>query len=106
MTEGSYEAQVDFTQPPEAIFDALTTVRGLAGWWSPAVGGGAVAGDVLRLDHNGKGTLVLEVDAVEQPRFVGWRVRSYTLNEEWAGTKITFRIGPGEEGFLELSRTG
>lgn len=103
MIEGSYEAQVDFTQPPEAIFDALTTVHGLAGWWSPAAGCGAVAGDVLRLDHNGKGTLVLEVDAVEQQRLVGWRVQSYTLNEEWAGTKIMFRIGPGEEGGTVLA---
>ena len=95
MTDGGYEAQVGFTRPPEAVFDALTTVRGFAGWWSPAAGGGTVAGDVLRLDHNGKGTLVLEVDAAERPRFVAWCVRAYTLNEEWAGTRITFRIQPG-----------
>jgi uncharacterized protein YndB with AHSA1/START domain len=103
MTDGSFEAHVEFAQPAEAVFEALTTLRGLAGWWSPAAGSGVGTGDVLRLDHNGKGTLVLEVDAVEQPRFVGWRVRSYTLNEEWAGTGITFQIGPRAKGGAALA---
>ena len=103
MTDGGYEAQVGFARPPEAVFDALTTVRGLAGWWSPAAGGGTVAGDVLRLDHNGKGTLVLEVDAAERPRFVAWWVRAYTLNEESGGDKITFRIRPGADGGTALA---
>jgi hypothetical protein len=103
MTDGSYEAHVEFSQPPQAVFEALTTVRGLAGWWSPAVGGGAAAGDVLRLDHQGEATLVLDVEAVEQPGFVGWCVRSYTLNPEWAGTKIAFRIGSGSDGGAALA---
>jgi uncharacterized protein YndB with AHSA1/START domain len=103
MTDGSYEAHVRFSQPPQAVFEALTTVRGLAGWWSPAAGDGSGAGDVLRLDHQGEATLVLDVEAAEQPGLVGWRVRSYSLNPEWAGTEITFRLEPGPDGGAVLA---
>lgn len=109
MTEGSsnpteapsYQSQVQFSRPPDVVFDALTTVTGLAGWWSPVTGSGAAGGE-LRLTHQHVDPLVIRVDTADRPRSVAWTVLAYPLNPEWVGTHITLMLSPGQVGGTTL----
>lgn len=96
-----YRSVVWFDTPPEAVFDALTTLRGLAGWWSP-VTGSAAAGGELRFTHRDEESLAISVAAAERPRLVRWVVRDYALNPEWAGTEIVFELRPTPDGGTAL----
>jgi uncharacterized protein YndB with AHSA1/START domain len=64
----SYQAQVQFGQPPQVVFDAFTSLSGLAGWWSPVTGSATVGGQ-LRFTH-AHSNLVIHVDAADHARSV------------------------------------
>lgn len=94
-----YRAEVRLAKPPIAAFDALCTLDGLAGWWSPVSGSPATGGE-LRVSHRRPGTLVIVVEeaSLEQVR---WRVTSYALNPDWDGTRIVFALeSDGASGTL------
>jgi uncharacterized protein YndB with AHSA1/START domain len=99
-TAGSYHAQVEFTAPPEAVFDAFTTLDGLAGWWTEQVSGSGAEGGELTLGFpNSDGPrVVLHVDTAERPHSLVWSVRAVPplpAWEEWAHTRIVVRLRPG-----------
>ena len=102
-TAGSYRAEVRFTAPPEALFDAFTTLEGIAGWWTKQVSGEGAEGGELTLGFpNSDGPrVVLHVDTAEPARSVVWSVRAVPplpAWEEWAGTRIAVRLQRGEDG--------
>ena len=102
-TAGSYHAQVRFAAPPEALFDAFTTLDGIAGWWTEQVSGRGTEGGELTLGFpNSDGPrVVLHVDTAERARSVVWSVRAVPplpAWEEWAGTRIVVRLEPGSDG--------
>jgi uncharacterized protein YndB with AHSA1/START domain len=102
----NYQSQVRFSKPPDVVFDALTSLDGLAGWWSPVTGSGAAGGE-LRFTHKHEDALAIRVDAADRPRSVAWTVLAYVLKPEWAGTEITFRLRPGDAGTtLEFRHEG
>src|SRR5918911_3390442 len=77
-TVGSYRADVGFAAPPDAVFDAFTTLTGIAGWWTQQVSGGGAEGGELTLGFpNSDGPrVVLHVDTAERARSVVWSVRA------------------------------
>lgn len=102
-TAGSYRAEVRFTTPPDAVFDAFTTLDGIAGWWTDQVSGSGEHGGDLTLGFpNSDGPrVVLHVDVAERPRSIVWRVRAVPplpAWEEWAGTRIVVRLLPDGDG--------
>lgn len=96
-----YQSQVRFSKPPDVVFDALTSLSGIAGWWSPVTGSGAAGGE-LQLNHRHDDPLVISVDTADRPRSVAWTVLSYPLNPEWVDTHITFLLHPGHSGGTTL----
>lgn len=81
---------------PEDVFAALTTVDGLAGWWTQETDGDGGVGGKLRFrfgDVGGFDMAVVEADPGEQ---VVWEVVDGP--EEWIGTAIRFRLSV-EDGF-------
>jgi uncharacterized protein YndB with AHSA1/START domain len=97
----SYQSQVQFSKPPDVVFDALTTVTGLAGWYSPVTGSGAAGGE-LRFTHQHADPLVISVDTADRPRSVAWTVLAYPLQPDWVGTHITFMLRPSQSGGTTL----
>lgn len=80
---------------PDQVVEALTTVEGLAGWWTEDTRGDADPGGVLqfRFIPGGFDMKVLDV----QPReHVVWEVIDGP--EEWLGTEIRFELKE-EDGF-------
>lgn len=96
----SYQSQVQFSKPPDVVFDALTRLTDLAGWWSPVTGSGAAGGE-LRFTHSHVDPLVISVDTADRPRTVAWTVLAYSL-PEWVGTHITFMLRPNQSGGTTL----
>ena len=74
---------------PEKVYDALTTLEGLAGWWTEDTKGSTEVGDVtqFRFPPGGFDMEVLEQRPAER---VSWRVVDGP--EEWVGTRVGWEL--------------
>jgi uncharacterized protein YndB with AHSA1/START domain len=100
--EADYEAWVGFASPPEAVFEALTTLQGLAGWWSRVTGDGH-AGGQLSFVFGDDVPAVMHVDAAQPGSLVQWTCVGYAPLPDWAGTTISFELTPRSAGGCDLS---
>jgi uncharacterized protein YndB with AHSA1/START domain len=71
---------------PEEVYNALTTVDGLAGWWTDDTRGSSDVGDVLQFRFPPVGGFDMEVLELKPAERVAWRVVDGP--EEWIGTTI------------------
>ncbi|HVN11238.1 MAG TPA: SRPBCC domain-containing protein [Kineosporiaceae bacterium] len=102
-TADSYRADVRFVAAPDAVFEAFTTVTGIAGWWTEQVSGSGAQGGQLTLGFpNSDGPrVVLHVDTTERARSIVWSVLAVPplpAWEEWAGTRVVVRLRPDGDG--------
>jgi len=82
------------TPTPEAMYEALTTIDGLAGWWTERTTGDAGLGGTVRFrfpgaDHDDPGFDMEVAEAVPAERVV-WRVVDGPA--EWVGTTIEWDL--------------
>ena len=87
--------RVGVTGSPEAVYAALTTVDGLAGWWTEDTTGDSQVGGVLRFRFVPGGFDML-VRELEPAKLVRWEVADGP--EEWIGTTVEFELTQ-EDGF-------
>jgi uncharacterized protein YndB with AHSA1/START domain len=87
--------RVGATSSPHAVYEALTTVDGLAGWWTEDTYGDAEVGGVVgfRFEPGSFDIKVLEAQPAEH---VLWEVVKGP--DEWVGTRIRFDLKE-EDGF-------
>jgi uncharacterized protein YndB with AHSA1/START domain len=78
------------TQTPEQVYEALTTVEGLAGWWTDDTKGDAEVGGVLEFRFPPVGGFDIEVVELQPCKRVAWRVIDGP--EEWIGTTIDWEL--------------
>jgi uncharacterized protein YndB with AHSA1/START domain len=100
-TPVDYQSTIRVKASPDALFDALTTVTGLAAWWNPATGSGEAGGE-LRFIMNAPEPLVIHVDEATRPTFVRWTVTDCPFLPDWIGTRPTFTITPVDGATSEL----
>ena len=108
------ERTVELAHPPAAVWAALTTAEGLAGWFGNEAAIDLRPGGAAWMRWTGEGfTANMRVERVEEPRVFGftWHIyglpdddprRTYvefTLEPKGAGTKLTVV----ETGFAQLS---
>jgi uncharacterized protein YndB with AHSA1/START domain len=86
---------------PEKVYDALTTVEGLAGWWTDDTKGTAEVGGVLefRFPPGGFDMEVVEQRPSEQ---VTWKVVDGP--EEWVGTTVDWRLRQDDDLTIVMFR--
>jgi uncharacterized protein YndB with AHSA1/START domain len=90
------------------VFEALTTLDGLAGWWTPLVGGSPTAGGEITFGFEGiDETIVMHVEDV-RPDTVSWTCLVHTGHPEWNGTSIVFQLHEPDDKttLLELRHHG
>lgn len=75
---------------PEAVYEALTTVDGLAGWWTTDTTGTGQAGGRLEFRFPPAGGFDMEVLETRPAEQVTWRVAEGP--EEWIGTTIDWQL--------------
>ncbi|MEU0571482.1 SRPBCC domain-containing protein [Nonomuraea sp. NPDC005983] len=96
-----YQTTVRVKASPDVLFDALTTITGLAAWWSPATGSGATGGE-LQFLMNAPEPLVIHVEEATRPTSVRWTVIDCPFLPDWIGTRPTFTITPVDGDTSEL----
>lgn len=75
--------------PPEKVYDALTTIDGLAGWWTETTIGDAGAGGTIAFRFPPGGFDMLVLDSTPGER-VSWQVADGP--DEWVGTTIEWQL--------------
>ncbi|MFE6234710.1 SRPBCC domain-containing protein [Cellulosimicrobium sp. NPDC057862] len=75
---------------PEAVYRALTTVDGLAGWWTEDATGNEDVGEVLAFRFPPIGGFDMEVVELRPSERVVWRVVDGP--EEWVGTTVEWSL--------------
>lgn len=96
-----YEARVTIEAKPEAVFAALTTVEGLAAWWTPVTGDGSAGGE-LRFVFSHDVPLVMRVDAARPGSLVQWTCMECSWLPDWVGTTISFALDARPDGGCDL----
>ena len=88
-----YQKTIRVKATPGALFDALTSVTGLAAWWNPVTGSGDAGGE-LKFFMNAPEPLVIHVEQATRPTSVQWSVSNCPFLPDWVGTRPTFTITP------------
>ena len=84
---------------PDKVYDALTTIDGLAGWWARDTSGSTEVGDVIAFRFAPGGFDMLVRDLVPAERVV-WEVVDGP--EEWIGTTVSWQIQQSAEYTIVL----
>jgi uncharacterized protein YndB with AHSA1/START domain len=84
---------------PDKVYDALTTIDGLAGWWARDTSGSTDVGDVIKFRFAPGGFDMLVRDLVPAEQVV-WEVVDGP--EEWVGTTISWQIKQSGEYTIVL----
>ncbi len=89
---------------PDRLYEAITTQKGLAGWWTPQVKAEPTVGTLSEFQFIGT-ILKFRVEAIEAARHVAWS--SVQVPPDWEGTQVLFDITP-EDNIVNLrfSHTG
>ncbi|TDB82735.1 SRPBCC domain-containing protein [Micromonospora sp. KC721] len=89
------------TPTPHKVYDALTTVEGLASWWTDDTKGDGDVGGVLRFRFP-VGGFDMEVVELRPSERVAWRVVDGP--EEWIGTTIDWDLRQAGDYTIVLFR--
>ncbi|MBA5866863.1 MAG: SRPBCC domain-containing protein [Nitrospira sp. CR1.3] len=97
--------RVGIKENPDKVFRALSTIDGLAGWWTTDTSGAADVGKTIEFqfrDPNGNtiGGFTMEVLKQEPSKRVQWKCVKGP--EEWIGTDITFDLKQENEFTIVL----
>lgn len=84
---------------PERVYEALTTIDGLAGWWTTDTTGDAGVGGRIAFRFP-PGGFDMEVVASTPGEHVEWKVVDGP--EEWVGTTIDWRLRQEDERTIVL----
>ncbi|HEX2895055.1 MAG TPA: SRPBCC domain-containing protein [Marmoricola sp.] len=84
---------------PEKVYDALTTLEGLAGWWTDDTTGDPSLGGVLAFRFPPGGFDMEVVEQVPEKR-VSWKVVEGP--EEWVGTTVDWDLRQDGDGTIVL----
>lgn len=79
---------------PQQVYDALTTIDGLAGWWTRDTDGDERVGGVIRFRFPAGGFDMEVVELVPGQRVL-WRVVDGPA--EWIGTTVSFDLTHDED---------
>ncbi len=87
--------RVGINAPVGKVFEALSTVKGLSGWWTVNTSGSSKEGDsiffqFLSAEGTEIGSMVMTVAALVADQKVVWKCTSGP--EEWIGTDLTFNL--------------
>jgi len=96
---GDYARRFRFRAPRERVFDAIATLEGVQGWWTPRASGSIEPGSEFELEFEGVDAQVMRVDGSVRPSLVEWKCLTHTGHPEWEGTTVRFALaeaGPHE----------
>ena len=90
MKEHDILHRVGIKSAPEAVYEALTTQKGLSAWWTNDTQGGTSVGGVIQFRFGSLGGFDMKVVELDPEKRVLWNVVEGP--EEWVGTKISWEL--------------
>jgi len=86
--------RIGIKAPIASVYQAITSVEGVAGWWSEETTGESSAGGavevVFRSGGAEKGRITFQVLELDPDKEIRWRFTSGP--DEWVGTDVTFDL--------------
>jgi uncharacterized protein YndB with AHSA1/START domain len=82
--------KIDIKASPDETYRALTTLEGLAGWWTSTTQGNSKTGGTIQFRFGPQGGFDMKVLELEPATRVLWQVVDGP--EEWIGTKVRFDL--------------
>lgn len=87
--------RIGIKAPVSKVYAALSTVEGVAGWWTKDTSGVSKVGETIEVrfhSREGKqiGHMTMKVMALDLNKKVHWRVTAGP--EEWVGTDVVFDL--------------
>ena len=75
--------------PREKVYEAITTIKGLSGWWTTQTTGECKPGAIIQLRF---GTLGNDMKVISQKKneWVLWECMAGP--DDWLGTRLTFQL--------------
>ena len=107
----NYECKVHFNAEPQKVYDAITSQKGLQGWWTPDC--------TVEPKEGSKGTFrfdetytVMSFEKLTPYSQVRWKCIDHhhisdelDKNDEWVNTNIIFNLKDNKDESTELSFT-
>jgi uncharacterized protein YndB with AHSA1/START domain len=88
--------QLKIEAPVEKVYEALTTQKGLSGWWTPETTAKPEAGSIVRFAFGPNYFKEMKIEELQPNKKVKWIcINGY---EDWIGTTITFEIQSIDKG--------
>jgi len=97
-----YSTFTTFTHDRDDVVAALTTLEGLAGWWTDVSGDAHEDGDLNFTFGDDSNPLRIHVD-VARADLVRWTVLGYAPVPDWTGTVLHYSLDERSGGGCELS---
>ncbi len=92
-----YRSTIEIDAPPDRVYRAVTTLDGLAAWWTPQVEGSPTEGGRVSF-HFDDQKITMAVAKTEPDRSVRWECLGHSKFPEWSGTSVIFAISGAGEG--------
>jgi uncharacterized protein YndB with AHSA1/START domain len=93
--------RVGITSTPDKVYDAITTIEGLSGWWTEDTRGMTDVGGVIGFRF-GAGGFDMEVVELDPTEHVLWKVVDGP--QEWIGTTVDWQLKQEEDHTIVLFR--
>jgi uncharacterized protein YndB with AHSA1/START domain len=95
--------RIGIKSPAAQVYKALSTIEGLAHWWTDEVEGDEQIGGKIEFRFRSetgeiKGQMVMEVLELNPQKNVRWRCTDGPA--EWIGTDITFQLSPQDDQII------
>lgn len=92
--------RIGIKSSPAPVYKALSTIKGLAHWWTEEVDGNEQVGGRIEFTFRSetgdvKGKMVMEVQQLNPEKNVQWRCIDGPA--EWIGTDITFQLSQQDD---------
>jgi uncharacterized protein YndB with AHSA1/START domain len=97
--------RIGIKAPVSKVYAALSTVEGVAGWWTQETTGESKSGGTLQVvfrspSGDEKGRMEFELHKLDPNKNVHWRFKSGPA--EWLGTDVTFSLSQDGDTTLIL----
>ncbi len=95
--------RVKIAEPTPQVHEALSTITGLASWWTTSTSGTSAPGETITFAFGDHRT-VMRVETIE-PRTVVWHCLESA--PDWVGTEVRFDLESTDDGtFVSFQHSG
>lgn len=81
--------------PLDKVYQSLTTIDGLSGWWTQDTIGSCALGDALYFTFGEYATFEFQVALLNENKLVNWKFTNG--NPDWEGTYLTFILSETDD---------